>query len=486
MHSPWLTALGALTVLRLLVAAFAPLSPDEAYYWVWSKALAAGYSDHPPLVALWIRAGTWIAGDGALGVRLLAPVAAALGSILLARASDDLLPNAGAGVIAAALLNATLLFGIGSVTMTPDTPLLLFWTATLWALARLVATGWPGWWLVAGTAVGLALDSKYTAALLLPAIAVWLGVVPAIRPWLRRWPLWGGALVALLLFAPVLAWNAEHRWISFSRQGGRLEDWNPARGAQFVGELVAGQVGLLTPIIALLVAAGIVRAAGGWRDRDPGWLLLAALTIVPLLVFVEHALGDRVQANWPAIVYPAGAIAAVGLSRGWSRLVWPGVVLGLALTSLVWAQCVAAPAALPMRWDPTLMRLGGWRTLAASVDAARQRAGATFVVADNYGVASVLARLLPAEVKVVGVDPRWRYFRLPDARPVIDGRVGLLVHSVRRRSAPENADWSTLSPVGAIARQRNDVVAEKYELYRVVGRDGTEPAAIMPRALASF
>ena len=35
-----------------------PLSPDEAYYWVWSHALAAGYLDHPPMVALWVRAGT--------------------------------------------------------------------------------------------------------------------------------------------------------------------------------------------------------------------------------------------------------------------------------------------------------------------------------------------------------------------------------------------------------------------------------------------
>ena len=36
-----LAALAALTLLRLVVAAIAPLAPDEAYYWVWSRALAA-------------------------------------------------------------------------------------------------------------------------------------------------------------------------------------------------------------------------------------------------------------------------------------------------------------------------------------------------------------------------------------------------------------------------------------------------------------
>ena len=134
----WLAALALLTGVRLGVAGFTPLSPDEAYYWVWSRALAPGYLDHPPMVALWIRAGAWLAGEGAFGIRLLGPLSAALGSVLLAQAAADLLPGRGAGPRAAALLNATLLLGVGAVTMTPDAPLLLFWTAALWALARLL------------------------------------------------------------------------------------------------------------------------------------------------------------------------------------------------------------------------------------------------------------------------------------------------------------------------------------------------------------
>ena len=51
-------ALAVLTAVRLLVAACTPLSPDEAYYWVWSQVLQPGYLDHPPMVALWIWLGT--------------------------------------------------------------------------------------------------------------------------------------------------------------------------------------------------------------------------------------------------------------------------------------------------------------------------------------------------------------------------------------------------------------------------------------------
>ncbi|HEY5300664.1 MAG TPA: glycosyltransferase family 39 protein, partial [Acetobacteraceae bacterium] len=95
--APALLALLALTLVRLAIADLAPLAPDEAYYWVWSRALAPGYLDAPPMVALWVRAGTALAGDGALGIRLLGPLSGALGSILLWDAAERLLPGRRAG-----------------------------------------------------------------------------------------------------------------------------------------------------------------------------------------------------------------------------------------------------------------------------------------------------------------------------------------------------------------------------------------------------
>src|SRR5437899_10971482 len=61
----------ALVALRLVAAAFTPITFDEAYYWMWSKHLAGGYYDHPPMVALVIRLGTLIAGDTEFCVRLV-------------------------------------------------------------------------------------------------------------------------------------------------------------------------------------------------------------------------------------------------------------------------------------------------------------------------------------------------------------------------------------------------------------------------------
>src|ERR1700710_86463 len=211
--SLFLAAIAGLTVLRWVVATVVPVSPDEAYYWIWSRALAPGFLDHPPMVAIWIRIGTALFGDGAFGIRCLAPLSAAAGSLLIRDAAKRL--GAGEGYAAAALLNATLLFGAGGALMTPDTPLLLFWIATLWAMARIVAGGSGWWWLAVGASTGLALVSKYTAALLLPGIGLWLVLLPAGRRWLRDPRPWIAGALSLLLFLPVILWNADHHWASF-------------------------------------------------------------------------------------------------------------------------------------------------------------------------------------------------------------------------------------------------------------------------------
>ncbi len=461
----------AVTALRCVVAAYMPLSADEAYYWVWSKALAPGYLDHPPMVALWIRAGTALAGDTALGVRLLGPVAALLGSLLLRQAGRDLAPGTPAGSRAAWMLNGTLLLNAGAVVMTPDTPLLLFWTTCLAALARLLRTGDGVWLLAAGIAGGLALDSKYTAILLAPAVLLWLGGVPALRHWLRRWQFAAAAGLALALFAPVLIWNAAHGWVSFAKQGGRGEDWHPAQALSHVAELVGGQVGLATPLLFAVFAVGVWRLGRIWRQPAPA--LLLALTVVPTLVFVQHALGGRVQANWPAIIYPAAALAAAMTSVAFWRA---ATALGVALSGLVFVQAAAAPLTLPRQLDFSLIRLAGWDQLAAEVEQQAAQDDATFVASDEYGLAAELAFRLKRPV--LGTEWRWALFNLPPAR--LPGTAGLLIRSTRRAGLPDAAIWPGATVVATLTRARHGVTAETYTVYRVLAPRGVPVVRLPP------
>jgi 4-amino-4-deoxy-L-arabinose transferase-like glycosyltransferase len=460
----------AVTVVRFAVAALMPLSADEAYYWVWSKALAPGYLDHPPMVALWIRAGTALAGDTALGVRLLGPVAALLGSVLLWQAGRDLAPNTPAGSRAAWMLNGTLLLNAGAVVMTPDTPLLLFWTGCMAALARLLRTGNKLWLLAAGAAAGLALDSKYTAALLAPAVLLWLWATPSLRPWLRRWECAAAAALALALFAPVLLWNAGHRWASFAKQGGRGEDWHPAQALSHVGELLGGQIGLATPLLFAVFCVGVWRLARSWRQ--PGPALLLALTAVPAAVFMQHALGGRVQANWPAILYPAAALAAGLMGVAFWR---SATAVGLAMSGLLFVQAAAAPVALPRWLDFSLIRLGGWDALAREAGVMAEQRHAGFIASDEYGLAAELAFRLHGPV--IGAEWRWALFNLSPAGDV--GNVGLLIRSTRRAGSPDASIWPGAQAIGTLTRERLGVAAETYTVYRVLVPRGV-PAVRLP------
>ena len=62
--------LDAVLLRNLLQAHFTELIFDEAYYWYYAKEMAWGYFDHPPMVALLIKIGSFFF-NGELGVRLM-------------------------------------------------------------------------------------------------------------------------------------------------------------------------------------------------------------------------------------------------------------------------------------------------------------------------------------------------------------------------------------------------------------------------------
>ena len=64
-------------VINVLQGRFTALFEDEAYYWVWSKNLAFGYFDHPPMVALWVKLGELVF-NGELGLRFMSALGFAL------------------------------------------------------------------------------------------------------------------------------------------------------------------------------------------------------------------------------------------------------------------------------------------------------------------------------------------------------------------------------------------------------------------------
>src|ERR1700730_664356 len=181
-----LAMVGLLLIGRVILAATTDLAEDEAYYWLWSTHLATGYYDHPPMIAYWIRAGTSIFGQTTFGVRAVGLLSAVAGSYLLYRTSLNLFRDRKAALLTVIWMNATLLCNAAAIVATPDTPLAFFTTVTLFALAKLIESERGVWWYGTGAALGLAFMSKYTAALLLPGLFLWMIASAHGRQWLTR------------------------------------------------------------------------------------------------------------------------------------------------------------------------------------------------------------------------------------------------------------------------------------------------------------
>jgi hypothetical protein len=468
----------ALVLLRLVGAALTPLTFDEAYYWIWSKNLALGYYDHPPGVALVIRLGTMIAGDTELGVRLVSILLALPMSFAVYRTAEILFGGKQLAANAAILLNVTLMAAVGTLIVTPDSPLLVASSFVLFFLAKVLESGRGAWWLAVGAAAGAALVSKYTAMFFGPAILIWLISVPKLRPWLLSPWLYLGGLVALIVFSPVILWNADHHWVSFIKQLGRGEV--VSFRLSFIGELIPTQIAFATPLVFILGAMGLYalmrREGGALASR----VLIGAMFWVVTLYFLWHSLHARVEANWFAPVYPALAIAAA-VAASLTR--WERVSQRVADFCLRWASPVGVLMFVALivqantgvlsgfRRDATVRSIGvGWPALAAEIEATRARVGASCVLAPDYGTASWLAFYLPQGTCVVQPTQRIRWVNMAEPDPAkLSGKL-LWVDEVRANLQPYVTEtFNRIERVAEFKRLRGPLVIETYGLDLVEG-----------------
>jgi 4-amino-4-deoxy-L-arabinose transferase-like glycosyltransferase len=468
----------ALVALRLAAAAWTPLTFDEAYYWMWSKHLAGGYYDHPPMVAVVIRLGTMLAGDTELGVRLVSILLALPMSWAVYRATAILFGGPRVAATSTILLNVTLMVAVGTMIVTPDAPLLVASSLVLFCLAKVVETGRGAWWLAAGAAIGAALLSKYTALFFGPAIMIWLASVPKLRRWLiSPWPYLGG-LVSLLIFSPVILWNADHRWVSFIKQMGRarIEDFRPA----FIAELIPTQIAFATPLVFILGAMGLYalfrRKAGAPAAR----VLINATFWTIVLYFAWHSLHARVEANWFAPVYPAFAVAAavavhlVPWRPRQQRLVefcrrWAAPT-GIVMFALLIVQANTG-VLTGYRRDATVRSVGvGWRELAGETEAVRARTGAACVLAPDYGTTGWLAFYLPKGTCVVQPTQRIRWVNIPEPDPALLAGKLLYIDEARSSGQPDLKEaFTRVEQVAELKRMRGPLTIETYALNLLEG-----------------
>ena len=464
------TAVIAIILVRGIVLAATPLSFDEAYYWLWSKHLAAGYLDHPPLIAFLIRAGTALFGDTSTGVRAFTWLLSAAATWAVWRTAMTFDGNSRIAAIAALMFNVMPMIAVEAGVATPDAPQIAAAAFMLLFLAKLRQTGDGRWWIAVGIAAGFALLAKYTAFFLGAGILFWLLVAQKQRHWfVSVWP-YLGAAIALLMFAPVVVWNAQHGWISFAMQFGRT-----ASGSftlRYIGEFLGGQLLLASPFIAALAVAGAATAFR--RFQDAGLLLPACLVAPATAYFLMHSLHDRVQGNWPSFLYPALAVLAgaayvkFAAKNSWLTQFTRRAAIPVAalLVAAVYGQALFG--AIHVR-DPVSRLLGyGMGPLAGDIETAAAREHASAVVTTNYALTGWLTFYLDRNTPVIQLNERSRY--LNEAPPDPQNLRGPLIYVSQERN--EELDYLSqrfthVVPLEHVVRTRNGAVLDHYVIFRL-------------------
>ncbi len=355
-------------VVRLVFAGLINLLPEEAYYWNYAQHLDIGYLDHPPMVAWLIRLSTALFGQAEFFVRLPAFICWIVFVFFMVRFARRMM---GDTVVSPIMLLTSMLpiyFSLGFM-MTPDAPLYACWAGALYFLDAALVRKQGRAWLWAGVWVGLGMLSKYTTGLIVGSVFVYMILDADSRRWFRRPEPYVAAVIAAVIFLPVIIWNYRNDWASFAFQGSRR--WSGSIRFS-LHELLGSMLILLTPIGFLAAMEALfapkrisgVRSDTGVDDKRGRWFMLT-FTLAPLGVFILNSLRSQVKLNWtgpvwlailPLIAYrfaaPAHDISSrFGrfIRRGWKPTI---ITLAIIYPLIFFYIYLAMPGITPSRGMP--------------------------------------------------------------------------------------------------------------------------------------
>ncbi len=302
--------IGYTLLLRLIYLGNIELLQEEAYYWNYAQHLAPGYLDHPPMVALLISLGTLLFGNNELGVRFGAFICWFITALFVYKLTQSIFnkDTAFKAIILVAVL--PIFFGVALV-MTPDAPLITCWSGALYYLYRALVQGKPTAWYPAGIWLGLGLVSKYTIAFLGPAIVLFLLLDASSRKWILKPEPYLAAILALVIFSPVIWWNYQHDWASFLFQSKQRLEGTPSFS---IDQLLGSILILLTPtgFLAALYAMRPRLAGLEFLHTKPGknvssrsYFFCMIMVIVPLSFFALLSLRSGIKLNWTGPIWLA-------------------------------------------------------------------------------------------------------------------------------------------------------------------------------------
>jgi hypothetical protein len=278
-YSTWL-------ILALAQAASTELIADEAYYWVYSKYLDWGYFDHPPLIAVLIKAGYSIF-KSELGVRLIC----ALLSTMTILITESLTSKKNPFLFYSIVLSIAVLQITGFLAV-PDTPLLFFTAVFFYCYRKFLHS--PNWLntVLLAASITLLFYTKYHGLLIV--VFTFLSNIKL----LARRQGWFVILLVILVYAPHLLWQWGHDWVSFRYH--LLESNVSAYKISYTTDYLLGQLLLAGPLAGFI----LLPAAFLYKTKDETEKALKFTLVGIYGIFLLSSFRGKVEANWtmPALI----------------------------------------------------------------------------------------------------------------------------------------------------------------------------------------
>ncbi len=286
--SLFLYLLGIIFSVNLLQGHYTELIFDEAYYWYYAQEMAWGYFDHPPMVALLIKIGSFFF-KGELGVRFMSSVLSAGTILVLWKIVDNPGKNGYVLHFFVLVLSMTLLHAYGFLTL-PDTPLLFFTALFLLLYKKFLEA--PGAVLGIGLGVVMAalMYSKYHAILVIVFV-----LISNLRL-LRNKYAWLAVMVSLICYIPHLVWLYQNDFISI-----KYHLYERPNGPYDFEKYTLGYFLNLVTLFGFTFP-WIYQALFRTKPTDTFTKTLLYITYGILLFFFISSFNRRVQTQWLIVV----------------------------------------------------------------------------------------------------------------------------------------------------------------------------------------
>ena len=375
--------------VRSFIAGFIELGNDEVYYWTYAKFPALSHFDHPPMVGWVIQLFTLnLHFSSEFFIRLASIVFGTVNTFLIFLIGKTIKDSL-TGLYAAFLFTASFYcFIISGTFIMPDTPQVLFWLLSLWFLLKSLPDKTLSgtsrlFFLASGLTIGLALLSKYHSVFLIAGALLY--ILFFNRSWFRAKETYIAFFIAILLFTPVIIWNWQNQFISFTFHENRVSPSLSGIRWDYLMKEILGQSFYNNPvnfIIILIAFTGLIRGRK-ILDKERLWFIL--FMSIPLeLVFLSFSLFNPTLPHWTGPAYIGFILIAASFLREKNRkktlsVLIPGPIrIALLLTVFL---VVAGMGQINFGWisferfksDDISTQLYGWRQLGEKFSAVVQK-----------------------------------------------------------------------------------------------------------------